>query len=275
MTVAPPVIAPTAARGTSLRAAYLTPRSFALLALALVLAGGFAALGQWQISRAIQQGTVVERPTEQMVPLSRVAQPATQQTDASVGQLVSTRGRLVPQDTVVAGDRLNDGRRGWWVVGHAVIDDPVGSQLAVALGWAPTAQAARRAADAARATSASDIALVGRYVDSDAADPTGSGSPDALTEVSTARLVNLWSVSGPTYEGVLTLQDAPDGLSRIYSPKPGDEVELNLLNVLYAVEWAIFAVAAFYVWYRLVRDRWEQDQAGIDMAEEPAAAEGA
>ena len=283
--MAPPVSAPTAARGTSLRAAYRTPRSFGLLAIALLLAGGFAALGQWQISRAIQQGTVVERPTEQVVPLSRVAQPARQQTDASVGQLVSTRGHLVPQDTLIAGDRLNDGRRGWWVVGHAVIDDPAGSHLAVALGWASTAQEAKRAADVARATPAADIALVGRYVDSDAADPTGSGSPDALTEVSTARLVNLWSVFGPTYEGVLTLREAPDGLSRIYSPKPGDEVELNLLNVLYAVEWAIFAVAAFYVWYRLVRDRWEQEQADpdlpdldlpdLDLAEEPAAAEDA
>ena len=66
---------------------------------------------------------------------------------------------------------------------------------------------------------------------------------------------------GPTYEGVLTLAHAPAGLTDIYSPKPGGAVELNLLNLLYAVEWAIFAVAAFYVWYRLVRDRWEQDQA--------------
>jgi surfeit locus 1 family protein len=61
---------------------------------------------------------------------------------------------------------------------------------------------------------------------------------------------------------VLTLASAPDGLTDIFSPKPGGEVEPNLLNLLYAVEWAIFAVAAFYVWYRLVRDRWEQEQLG-------------
>jgi surfeit locus 1 family protein len=249
----------------SLRAAFLTPRAFGLLALALVLAAAFAALGQWQISRAIEQGTVVARPTERTVPLTSVAAPARQQTDASVGQRVTTRGRLVPADTVIVGDRLNDGHRGWWVVGHAELDDPAGSQLAVALGFAATEEAAKAAAARAEATPASDLPLVGRYVDSDGAEPSTSGDPAALSSVSTARLVNIWTqdAGAPTFEGILTLESAPSGLEDIYSPKPGGEVELNLLNILYAVEWAIFAVAAFYVWYRLVRDRWEQDQAAL------------
>lgn len=249
----------------SLRAAFLTRRSIGMLLLALVVAGAFAALGQWQISRAVEQGTVVARPTERSVPLSSVAKPASQQTDSSVGQRVSTRGALLVQDTVIAGDRLNDGKRGWWVVGHAVVDDPRGAQLAVALGWAPTEAAAESAAARIRASAPVDQQMVGRYVDSDAAEPSTSGSPTALDAVSTARLVNLWTedVGAPTFEGVLTLEDPPAGLTEIYSPKPGSQVELNLLNILYAVEWAIFAVAAFYVWYRLVRDRWEQDQAAV------------
>jgi surfeit locus 1 family protein len=263
------VTSPAASR--SLRAAYVTPRSIGLLVLALVLAGAFAALGQWQISRAIEQGTVVARPTERTVPLTSVAEPARQQTDASVGQRVSTRGRLVPADTVIVGDRLNDGRRGWWVVGHAELDDPAGSQLAVALGFAPTEQAAKAALATTRSTPAADMALIGRYVDTDAAEPSASGDPAALSSVSTARLVNIWTQDegAPTFEGVLTLAAAPAGLDDIYSPRPGAEVELNLLNILYAVEWAIFAVAAFYVWYRLVRDRWEQDQAAA-LVDEPA-----
>jgi cytochrome oxidase assembly protein ShyY1 len=251
------------APGRSLRAEFLTSRSIGLLVLALVLAAAFAALGQWQISRAIEQGTVVARPTERTVALTGIAQPAQQQTDASVGQKVSTRGRLVPQDTMVIGDRLNDGKRGWWVVGHAIVDDPQGAQLAVALGWAPTEDAARTALAAVKAAPSTDRPLVGRYVDSDAAEPSTSGDPATLSAVSTARLVNLWTqdVGAPTYEGILTLESAPAGLTDIYSPRPGSAVELNLLNLLYAGEWAIFAVGAFYVWYRLVRDRWEQDQA--------------
>lgn len=263
MTEAPP------APARSLRAAFLTPWSVGLLLLALVMAGAFAALGQWQLSRAIQQGTVVERPTERTVPLSSVAQPARQQTALSVGQRVSARGRLVPADTVIVGDRLDDGTRGWWVVGHAVLDDPAGAQLAVALGWAPTEQAARSAAATVRATPAEDAPLVGRYIDSDPAEASASGDPDLLSSVSTARLVNLWTqeAGALTYEGVLTLRDAPAGLTDIDSPRPGEEVELNVLNVLYSIEWAVFAVAAFYVWYRLVRDRWEQDQAARSSAE--------
>jgi cytochrome oxidase assembly protein ShyY1 len=253
----------------SLRAAYITPRSIGLLLLALVLAGAFAALGQWQISRAIQQGTVVQRPTERVVPLTRVAEPARQQTDASIGQKVRTSGALYPEDTVIVGDRLNDGKRGWWVVGHAAVDDPRGAQLAVALGWAPTEDAARAAAARIRAGAPVDGPLVGRYVDTDAAEPSTSGDPAALSSVSTARLVNVWTrdVGAPTFEGILTLRSAPAGLDDIYSPRPGSQVELNLLNILYAVEWAIFAVAAFYVWYRLVRDRWEQDRAAEAEAE--------
>lgn len=250
------------AASRSLRAAYRTPRSIGLLALAVVIAVVFALLSQWQVSRAVQQGTVVARATERTVSLTSIAKPASQQTDASVGQKVRTTGHLVPADTVVASDRLNHGRRGWWVVGHAVLPD--GSQLAVALGWAATEQQALAAQAEAKAASAPERPLVGRYVDSDAAEPSTSGSPDALSAVSTARLVNLWTEDqgAPTFEGILTLATAPDGLTDIYSPRPGEDVELNLLNVLYAIEWVLLAVAAFYVWYRLVRDRWEQEQAG-------------
>ncbi|WP_375387354.1 SURF1 family cytochrome oxidase biogenesis protein [uncultured Amnibacterium sp.] len=255
-----------AAPSKPLRAAFVEPRALGLLALFVLLAGVFAGLCQWQISRAVEQATVVARPTERTLPLTRVARPAEQQTDASVGQRVRTTGRFVPADTLIAGDRLNDTTRGWWVIGHAVVDDPAGAQLAVAVGFAPTRAEAEAAAAAFRAAPATDRVLEGRYVDSDAAEPTTSGDPDVLTAVSTARLLNLWTegTGGPTYEGVLTLASAPDGLTDIWSPRPGGEVELNLLNLLYAVEWAIFAVAAFYVWYRLIRDRWEQQQVGED-----------
>ncbi|GAA2751549.1 SURF1 family cytochrome oxidase biogenesis protein [Amnibacterium kyonggiense] len=258
-----------AAPARTLRAAFLTPRSIGLLLLAILIAVVFALLSQWQVSRAVQQGTVVARATEKIVPLSSIARPAEQQTDASVGQRASTRGVLVPRDTVIASDRLNHGTRGWWVVGHAIVDEPRGAQLAVALGWAPSEAIARAAADEIRRSAPVDGPLVGRYVDSDAAQPSTSGDPDALDAVSTARLVNLWTqdVGQPTYEGVLTLDRAPDGLTDIYSPKPGEQVELNLLNILYAIEWVLLAVAAFYVWYRLVRDRWEQETAPVDAVE--------
>ena len=249
---------------------FTTGRSLGLLVLFLLLAGVFAGLMQWQLSRAIEAGTVQQRPTETVLPLTRVAQPGEQQTDASVGQSVRTTGQYVPEDVVLAGDRLNRGERGWWVVAHAVVDEPEGAQLAVAVGWARTREQAEDAATAMRSAVPADQTLVGRYVDSDGAEPTASGDPAAPVGVSTARLVNLWSAgrTGPVYEGVLTLRQAPAGLTSIYSPTPGEEVELNLLNLLYAAEWALFALFALYIWYRLVRDRWELGQRSDEDAEQ-------
>lgn len=253
-----------------LRSALVAPRSLGLLLLALLLAGIFAALAQWQLSRAVEAGRIVPRPTERVLPLNRVAQPAAQQTKTSVGQSVETAGRLIPGDTVLIGDRLNDGTRGWWVVGHAIVDDPAGAQLAVALGWASDRDAAEQAAAAVRAAPEVDRTLRGRYVDSDPAEPTRGGPPSALIGVSTARLVNVWdpAQAGPVYEGILTLDRAPAGLTTIYSPVPQEQVELNLLNILYAAEWVLFAGFALYIWYRLVRDRWELEQ------QDPADIEG-
>ena len=250
----------------------LRPRSIGLLLLALVLAAAFAWLGQWQLSRAVQTGTVLARPTEQVRPLSAVARPQSQQTDASVGQLVRTTGRWVPGDFRVVSDRLNEGHRGYWVVGHALLDDPAGASLAAGVGWTPDRAAAVTAAGELDARGAAPGTLTGRYIDSDPAEPSTSGSPAALAAVSTARLVNLWSrPATPVYEGVLTLRSAPAGLTPIYSPRPEEAVELNFLNLFYAAEWALFAVVAFYVWYRLVRDRLEEE-AAADLASEAVAA---
>jgi surfeit locus 1 family protein len=253
----------------------LRPASLGLLVLALALALGFAALGQWQLSRAVQSGTVLERPTETVRPLSAVARPQSQQTDASVGQLVTTSGRYVAADFVVVADRLNRGVRGYWVVGHAVVDRPAGAQLAVGLGWTADRSVADRVAAELRASPPVPGVLAGRYIDSDAAEPSTSGSPRSLTAVSTAQLLNLWTdADGPVYEGVLTLRSAPAGLDAIYSPRPEAQVELNLLNLFYAFEWGLFALIAVYVWYRLVRDRWELAQLPEEEEEEDDDDEG-
>jgi cytochrome oxidase assembly protein ShyY1 len=254
----------------------LRPRSLGYLLLALLVAAVFAALGQWQLGRAVQAGTVVVRPTETVKALAAVARPQSQQTDASVGQLVTGRGSWVAGDFRVVGDRLNRGDRGFWVVGHAVLDEPAGTSLAVGLGWTKDRADAQRVAGRLNDGVPGGGTLTGRYIDSDPAEPSLSGSPTALAAVSTARLVNLWSSPQvPVYEGVLTLRAAPAGLTTISSPRPQEQVELNLLNLFYAAEWALFAVAALYVWYRLVRDRWEQEGGDPEDGEQLHAEAGA
>ena len=49
------------------------------------------------------------------------------------------------------------------------------------------------------------------------------------------------------------------GLTDIISPPPAEPESVNWLNVFYAIEWAVFAGFAFYLWYRLARDARERE----------------
>jgi hypothetical protein len=81
--------------------------------------------------------------------------------------------------------------------------------------------------------------------------------------VSAAALVNQWSETDAAgaYAGYVTLgSGVPAGLTKIYSPPPVSTVQVDLLNVFYAIEWIVFAGFAIFLWYRLVRDAWEREE---------------
>jgi hypothetical protein len=62
------------------------------------------------------------------------------------------------------------------------------------------------------------------------------------------------------------------GLVAIDSPAPAEGSSVNWLNIFYAVEWAIFAGFAFYMWYRLARDAWEKEVEALEEAQAAGAA---
>jgi surfeit locus 1 family protein len=229
------------------------PRWIAALLLCLGIAAGFAALGQWQLSRSVEHTDPNAPDSEVAVPLSSIAEPQTEVTQPQLGRRVTVDGELVVSDFTVLTSRNNGGAGdGAWLVGHLVTSE--GVTLAVALGWAPDADAAA----AVEATTPLTGPFDGRYLPSEA--PTDSdfeaGEHSAL---SIAELVNVWPDAVPAYGGYLVLDEAPPGLDPIYSPAPSREVGVNLLNIFYALEWAIFAGFAVYLWYRLVRDVVERE----------------
>jgi surfeit locus 1 family protein len=235
------------------------PRWIAALILALAIAGGFAALGQWQLERSFESAAPREEQTEVVVPLDTVSQPQHFVPDSATGQLVSVDATFVAGDYVVLSDRINDAGPGYWVVGHAVTAE--GASLAVALGWAPSPDAA---ADAIRTleVSAPDGTLTGRYLPTESPAEsdfeTGIRSTMAVPE-----LINLWATPpNGVYGGYLISGGAVAGLDAIDAPAPDSEVSLNLLNVFYAIEWVIFAGFAIFLWYRLVKDTWEAETTG-------------
>jgi surfeit locus 1 family protein len=247
------------------------PRWIAALVFALVVAAAFAALGQWQVERSIIDATVIERDTETVIPLTDLVEPQSPVTAVEAGHMVSFEGTIVPGDSSILTGRLNGGDEGFWVMEHVVVEN--GASIAVARGWAATEEEA----EAATSTDMGIAALVpfeGRYLATESPQE-GDFEEGERNSASVAALVNEWSVPFDTvYGGYVVEADAPEGLQDIDSPVPDDEVSLNWLNIFYAAEWAVFAVFAVFLWYRLVKDAYERQQefAAEDAAEAEAAA---
>lgn len=243
------------------------PRWIAALVLALAVAAGFAALGQWQIGRAVQTATVVVVPDETVTPLSKVATPQKEVTERAAGQIVSVVGRRVPGDTYVISDRVNFGVVGYWVIGHVVASN--GASVAVALGWTKSKAAADAAASVLKA-GAPTATIVGRYQPTEPPDQDDF-EHDVVSVVSIPWLINEWkTVPTVAYGGYIVDNVAPPGLSKIQSVRPTNDVSLNWLNVFYAIEWALFAGFAVYLWYRLVKDAYEREEEDKLAAQSPA-----
>lgn len=251
----------------------LRPRWVLALLLALGIAAAFALLGQWQLERAVEQSVIVERPTEEVLPFADVAAPDVPTDQAATGQRVEVTGGFVPGDTVIVEGRLNDGVAGYWVVAHLEVSDAAPGGLPVALGWAADLDAAREAADRFDARADDETTVIGRFLPSEApVAPDDDADPFSMTTVAVAHLINVWADydDRPVYFGYVTATEPVAGLEAISSPPPEQSVELNWLNVFYAVEWVVFAGFAVFLWYRLVRDAVERER---DEAEAEAEAE--
>lgn len=256
----------------------LRPRWIGALLLALALAAGFAALGQWQLERAVESGKVIDAPSESVLPLASVAKPDGPITDEATGQLVTVTGSFVPGDYQLLDGRLNKGTAGWWVVAHVTVDDAASGHpvaLAVARGWAPDKAAAESVMARLANEQPSQQTIVGRLLPTEAPEvPADKSDPTRMRTMSVAALYNLWTgVDGvDVYSAYVVERTPPQGLVKIDSPPPIQESTLNWLNIFYAAEWIIFAGFAVFFWYRLVKDAKEREDEERQLARESVAA---
>ena len=253
--------------GPHFRSVARRPRWIAVLLLVLAVASGFAFLGRWQLERAITPQD--DTDTEAVVPLDSLVQPQRPGSPDAYWRMVSDDLRIVPGDAVVLSGRTNTGSEtGYWVVLHTVETDG-GASLAVAAGWTASEDAAAAAVASLNGADAASVdlgAVVGRYLPTESPDESDFEHA-TRSALATAELVNLWQEPAtPVYTGYLVLRDPLAGLDEIDSPPPIPQDEVNLLNLFYAVEWAIFAGAALFIWWRLVRDA-ELKELGIDPAQ--------
>jgi hypothetical protein len=105
----------------------------------------------------------------------------------------------------------------------------------------------------------------GRYLQTEGpialADPT---KPYLLESFSLAQLVNLYEgENSKSLAGFMVLDADPGfGLERIVIAPPEAGTQVNWLTLFYALEWALFAGFAVFLWWRLVEDARIREQQG-------------
>lgn len=265
------------------------PKWIGALLLAMLVAGGFAWLGQWQLGHAITLASEDAIDGEQPRALTAVTDPGDPVTDESAGTVLSATGSFVRGDYDIVEQRRNGDQEGAWLVGHFEVEGSSGGQLAVAIGWAAdVADAAQALAEFDTKASGQQFEIEGRYMPGDApVVPRADQDPARILSMAPAQLVNLWQpFDGRAYAGFLVVHPAsgagPEqlsssllnslGLDVIDSVPPLPVQTVNWLNVFYAAEWVVFAGFALFFWYRLARDDWEKIHE-LQMLEAATAAE--
>ena len=263
----------------TLREVMLRPQWIGMLLLCLVVAGVFAWLGQWQLGRAIDTDPPPPGATENVRPLADVAQPGEYLPEPLVGQRVETTGTWVPGDFLIVESRFNDGIEGYWVTGQLRldgVDEP--TSVAVALGWAATADEAAEAVERLEDEASgrpSSVEVMGRLISDEGPLPPPRGAdPQTMTRMSPAALLGRWHdvEELAVYRPYLASSAPFGGLTAIASPAPDEQSQVNWLNIFYAAEWAVFAGFAFYLWYRLAKDAWEREVEDFEDAAGAASA---
>lgn len=225
------------------------PKWIAGLLVAFIVAGTFAALMQWQFSRTfVSVGVDVE---QEPVPISELAAPGSL-VPGSYDRLVTATVVLDSDNSYVVSDRLQlqDGEQvgGYWVLVNS-FEKETGASLTLAIGFSRDLPEAQQAG-----VPEGEVELVGYLEPSEPVSQTPDGT---LGSVALSQLVNLYSPeplqSFPAY--VIVQEGLEVELEKIQIGIQSETVEINWLTAFYAIEWLLFGLAAFYLWWRLVMDQ--------------------
>lgn len=227
------------------------PKWIAGLATALLVAVAFSLLMQWQLSRTFNTvGVSVDEAAP--VALQSLVAPNQQIQTAVFDRLVTASAELDVANTYVVANRLQlQGEQtvdGYWLIANSFTD---GASLTLALGFSEDLDEVLRAQSALKPQM---VEILG-YLEP--AEPPREHHGSALGSVSLAQLANLYSPEPidifPAY--VIVQEGVETDLDKITIGIRQEAVEINWLTAFYAIEWAFFALAAFYLWWRMVQDQ--------------------
>jgi len=238
------------------------PRWIAALVLAMAIAVVFSLLGQWQLSRSFS--TVgLEAPDAEAVALHSLAQPGGPVFREFLDRRATAEVVIDQSNLYIVGNRLQltesgETVSGYWLIANSrALEGEEVYSLTLALGFSEDLEAVRAArTELAEAFFVAAFMPVTGLIEPTEA-PRPNLEPDVLGSLSLAQLVNLYS-SEPvvSYPVFLLLESGPipATLDPIEISVQLATVQINWLTLFYAIEWALFALAAFYIWGRLVAD---------------------
>lgn len=246
----------------------LAPRYWAYHLVALVLVGIAAGLGFWQFEAWSQRRDAEARDLSRLepVPLEDVFGPDDPFPGDRVGQPVLLDGTWLPDRSFFVSGREAEGEEGYWAVTPLAVGGPEEPGLLVVRGWVADPEAAPPPPEG----EAELVAWLqpGEGTGAVDDDPTDDVVPqlriaDALQQVDR----DLWGgyavvadevAPGDWPIGEDAVNDGTEGLA----PATLDQLPpagrfTAVRNLLYAVEWWVFAAFAAFIWWRWLRDEQE------------------
>ncbi|MBO0842837.1 MAG: SURF1 family protein [Nocardioides sp.] len=246
-----------------------SPRLWGAHALMVVFVAAAVGLGVWQFdaSRAHKEEQSANLVHVKPVLLHDMLGPNEALMGHQVGRPVTFTGIWLPDDTVFVDGQTHDGKVGYWAVTPVLVDGRAPrSAIYVVRGWTDdpgTAPPAPRGHVTATGWLQPPATYEGGYGSGYVADDRPSDN--ILPQLDTSSLVR--RVDYDLYSAYVVRADHESGwpdtsvndgstdLASVPAPKqPQADSSTGLRNLLYALEWWVFAVFAVYVWWRYVRD---------------------
>ena len=241
----------------------------AVAAVVVAVLLGSWQLGAWQEHRQDRSATLADAAP---VPLGDVLGPDDVFPADGVGRPVELTGEWLSDSFVYVADRTLEGRNGFWMVvpvltcgtSGAGCDQP--AAIPVVTGWTPTMDPA---VDDAAEPPTGTVELTGWLQPGEGAeDPDGDPADRVLASLRIAELSQ--RVDADLYGGYVILESPADvrgGLSAVTPDSlPEAPTSTGLRNLLYGVEWWLFAGFAVFLWWRWTKDEVEAVRARESVA---------
>ena len=224
-----------------------------LLCVSIAVGMGVWQYDAWQTRRAAER---VDLTQADPVPITQVIGPDDPFPTAGLGRPVDVRGTFLPGGTVLIADRASDdGRQGSWLVTPLTVGGPHDPAVAVVRGWVP----AGTDPAALPAPPTGQVDVLGWLQPPESTGPVDDDpADDVLPALRIADLVQ--RVDQDLYGAYVVAEDplpgdaaaGVDGATLDQLPEVSRFTALR--NLLYAIEWWVFAAFAAFIWFRYVRD---------------------